>query len=68
VAERLEELARSTPSTRDRYVDVLRAVSILAVVFGHWFIGIVWWQGGLIRDTSAGASPQACGWGRGSFR
>jgi peptidoglycan/LPS O-acetylase OafA/YrhL len=49
----VDELAARTPDTRDRYVDFLRAVSILAVVFGHWMIMIIWWQGGLIRNTSA---------------
>ncbi len=49
----LDEMAAKTPETRDRYVDFLRAVSILAVVLGHWFIGIIWWQGGIIRTTSA---------------
>jgi hypothetical protein len=34
-------------------MDFLRAASIVAVVFGHWFIGIIWWQGGVIRTTSA---------------
>jgi fucose 4-O-acetylase-like acetyltransferase len=50
---RLDELALHTPTGRDRYVDFLRATSILAVVFGHWFIGIIAWRGGIIRDTSA---------------
>ena len=49
----LDELVAKTPDTRDRYVDFLRATSIVAVVFGHWFIGIIWWQRGIIRDTSA---------------
>jgi fucose 4-O-acetylase-like acetyltransferase len=49
----LDELVAKTPDTRDRYVDFLRATSIVAVVFGHWFIGIIWWQHGIIRDTSA---------------
>src|SRR4249919_1559235 len=40
VGSRLDELARATPATRDRYVDFLRAASIVAVVFGHWFISI----------------------------
>jgi len=53
VTSSVGELATRTPDTRDRYVDFLRAVSILAVVFGHWMIMIVWWQGGLIRNTSA---------------
>jgi fucose 4-O-acetylase-like acetyltransferase len=49
----LDELVSQTPATRDRYADFLRAASILAVVFGHWFIGIITWQGGVIADTSA---------------
>ncbi len=31
-------LAEQTPDTRNRYVDFLRAVSILMVVLGHWLI------------------------------
>ncbi len=54
----LDELAAKTPDTRDRYVDFLRALSIIAVVFGHWLIGIIWWQNGIIRQTSAiGVAP-----------
>ncbi len=34
-------------------MDFLRAASIVAVVFGHWFISINHWQDGLIRSTSA---------------
>ena len=53
MAADLDALVQATPETRDRYVDFLRAVSILAVVFGHWFISIIWWQSGVIRNTSA---------------
>ena len=52
-ASELGDLASQTPATRDRYVDFLRAASILAVVFGHWFIGIISWRSGVIADTSA---------------
>lgn len=31
-------LAEQTPEARNRYADYLRAVSILAVVFGHWLV------------------------------
>jgi peptidoglycan/LPS O-acetylase OafA/YrhL len=31
-------MADRTPETRNRYVDLLRALSILAVVLGHWLI------------------------------
>ncbi len=34
-------------------MDFLRAASITAVVFGHWFISINHWEGGVIRSTSA---------------
>ena len=50
---KIEDLVARTPASRDRVVDFLRAASILAVVLGHWTIGIIWWQGGVIRTTSA---------------
>ena len=54
----LAELAARTPATRDRYVDFLRAASIVTVVVGHWLIGVIHWRGGLIRTASAiGLAP-----------
>jgi fucose 4-O-acetylase-like acetyltransferase len=32
------DLARKAPPTRNRYVDFLRAASIIVVVFGHWLM------------------------------
>ncbi len=32
------ELARKAPPTRNRYVDLLRAASIVVVVLGHWLL------------------------------
>jgi hypothetical protein len=52
-APSLDELVTATPDTRDRYVDFLRAFSILAVVFGHWFIDVIWWRHGKIGTVSA---------------
>jgi Acyltransferase family len=40
----LKEMAEKTPASRDRYVDFLRAFSIATVVFGHWFIALIWWR------------------------
>jgi hypothetical protein len=58
VASRLDELAARTPATRDRYVDFLRGLSILVVVVGHWLIGVLYWEGGVIGSTSAiGKAP-----------
>ena len=31
-------LAEKTPESRNRYVDFLRAVSIITVIFGHWLV------------------------------
>jgi fucose 4-O-acetylase-like acetyltransferase len=50
---RLDELAAATPATRDRFMDFLRAASIVAVVFGHWFISVIIWDQGVIRTVSA---------------
>jgi hypothetical protein len=49
-AERVSvrDLADRTPASRDRYMDFLRALSILVVVVGHWLMGVVWWQDGAI--------------------
>ena len=49
----LDQAVSLTPSTRDRYVDFLRALSIVVVVIGHWMIGIIRWEDGFIRSTSA---------------
>jgi fucose 4-O-acetylase-like acetyltransferase len=40
----LSDLAAATPDTRDRYVDFLRAFSIVTVVCGHWLIAIIIWE------------------------
>ena len=58
MTSRLDEIVSATPATRNRWVDFLRAASIVAVVFGHWMIGIIAWDGGIIRTTSAiGVTP-----------
>jgi hypothetical protein len=44
----VEAIAAATPDTRDRYVDFLRAFSIVAVVAGHWFIALIHWEEGRI--------------------
>ena len=38
---RAEQLAAATPDTRNRYVDLLRIVSIAMVVLGHWLIAVL---------------------------
>jgi fucose 4-O-acetylase-like acetyltransferase len=34
-------VAARTPATRDRYVDLLRVISIAVVVFGHWLMAAI---------------------------
>lgn len=37
----IRRLAEGTPPSRKRFVDLLRAVSIVAVVLGHWLVTVV---------------------------
>ncbi len=54
----LDEMVARTPDTRDRVVDFLRAASIVAVVFGHWFSAMLVWTDGVLRTTNAvGVTP-----------
>ncbi|MFG1703735.1 acyltransferase [Nonomuraea sp. M3C6] len=46
-ARELRRKAEQTPARRDRHVDLLRAVSIAAVVIGHWLVIQVTYDGGL---------------------
>ncbi|GBF31334.1 hypothetical protein MnTg04_01294 [bacterium MnTg04] len=44
-----KEMAAKTPSERNRYVDFLRAVSILAVITGHWLIVALYYHDGSLN-------------------
>ncbi|MAG32475.1 MAG: hypothetical protein CL908_16455 [Deltaproteobacteria bacterium] len=44
--QQARRVAEQTPETRNRYVDLLRALSIGAVVFGHWIMAAPHWQAG----------------------
>jgi len=50
---RLDELVATTPPSRDRYVDFLRAASIAVVVLGHWLSSLVGWQNGALSVRNA---------------
>ena len=41
-------MADATPETRNRVVDLIRVVSILVVVFGHWLMAAITFEGGEI--------------------
>ena len=44
------EMAEATPKNRNRYVDFLRAVSILVVVVGHWLIAGFQYENGAVES------------------
>ena len=44
-----KEMSAQTPAERNRYVDFLRAVSILMVVSGHWLIVGIYFADGSIN-------------------
>ncbi|MBO0867183.1 MAG: acyltransferase [Micromonosporaceae bacterium] len=41
----LDQIARQTRPTRNRYVDLLRALALLMVVLGHWLVSSVSYDG-----------------------
>jgi fucose 4-O-acetylase-like acetyltransferase len=49
---RASDLAARTPESRNRYVDFLRALSIGAVVFGHWLMAAPYVDAGGIQISS----------------
>jgi hypothetical protein len=57
----LRELAERTPASRERYVDLLRAVALGAVVLGHWLVSVVGYdeQGRLTGQSALPALPWA---------
>jgi hypothetical protein len=50
---RLSDLAESSPAHRDRYVDYLRAYSVVVVVLGHWLGAVIVWTDQELSGRSA---------------
>ncbi|WP_167760915.1 acyltransferase [Geodermatophilus sp. DF01_2] len=48
----MRELVAATPEGRERCVDLLRAVAILAVVVGHWLLVVIVSRDGELTGTS----------------
>jgi surface polysaccharide O-acyltransferase-like enzyme len=46
------QLAAKTPEDRNRYVDFLRAISILVVISGHWLIAALYYHDGSLSPTA----------------
>jgi fucose 4-O-acetylase-like acetyltransferase len=49
----LHRWVANTPASRDRYVDLLRAVSIGVVVLGHWLMAVVYERDGQLLGVNA---------------
>jgi peptidoglycan/LPS O-acetylase OafA/YrhL len=49
VWSRAKEMAEQAPPERNRYVDFLRALSILAVVVGHWLVAAPYMKDGAVE-------------------
>ncbi len=45
-----KQLAAQTPEERNRFVDFLRAASILVVIAGHWLIATAWYIDGSLTS------------------
>jgi fucose 4-O-acetylase-like acetyltransferase len=37
----LRQLAEQTPASRNRYIDLLRALALVLVVLGHWLVSVI---------------------------
>ena len=46
------QLAAKTPGDRNRYVDFLRAISILVVVSGHWLVAALYYHDGSLSPAA----------------
>lgn len=54
----LAGMADATAPTRDRFVDLLRALSIAVVVFGHWLVAVIYLNDGrLVGDSALNVVP-----------
>lgn len=49
---RLRDLVEQTPPSRERYVDLLRALSIAVVVLGHWTMAVIQLRDGTWQVTN----------------
>jgi hypothetical protein len=55
-------IAAETPADRDRYLDLLRALAISAVVVGHWLAAVVWIGAGRLQASTVPDMSRASHW------
>jgi peptidoglycan/LPS O-acetylase OafA/YrhL len=56
------QIAAATPTDRDRYLDLLRGLSIAVVVIGHWLLPVLWLDGGRLRAETLLTAAPGMGW------
>ena len=57
-----KHMAAQTPAERNRYVDLLRSISILAVIIGHWLIATAWFVNGDLETGELLSSQPQMQW------
>lgn len=57
-----EAIAAETPADRNRYVDFLRAASILVVITGHWLIAALYYRDGVLEPSKILALQPGTQW------
>src|SRR3954470_3526907 len=52
-ASSIDQLADATPDSRDRYIDFLRGLAIIAVAIGHWLVVVPSYHDGKFDGINA---------------
>ncbi len=60
---RVARLVEATPADRDRFVDFVRAASLVVVMLGHWTVAVVIREGDTVTATNVLGSARWLQWG-----
>jgi len=55
-------IAAATPASRDRFLDLVRALALGVVVLGHWLLAVLWTDGGGFQASTLLAEAPASRW------
>lgn len=56
------QTAAATPASRDRFLDLVRALALGVVVLGHWLLAVLWTDGGGFHASTLLAEAPASRW------
>ena len=59
----MARLVEATPADRDRFVDFVRAASLVVVMLGHWTVAVVIREGDTVTATNVLGSARWLQWG-----